>query len=212
MAWKPSNYPSSEGKMIRTPDGNAVFFNGAFYLQYSASTAIANTTDETSIFTGENPVYLGDPPQTQYPGSTRVLPRGCLTRGTMFGFKFYGSIANTGTPNLQLRLGLVGPYPATTFNAIADTTAVAMTTTSGTVYFAIVGGFNVQADSETAGILNGWIGYEYLAAGTKVDSPVLNTTSFNTRQQYSLDIRATWSAASASNTLSVVYGAIEVVG
>lgn len=217
MAWLPSAQPNAtEGKMIRTPTGNAVFLNGAFYVLKAPCTAVANTVTETSLFTGDNStttpiiVQMGSAPFYQYPGSTRILPPGSLTEGSMFNMDFYGSIANTGTPNLQLRLSLTNA--AGTVAAIADSTAVAMTTTSGTVFFHVMAGFNVQAASKTAGIINGWCGYEYLAVGTQSVAPVLKTTAFDTTAQYTIDLLATWGTASASNTCVINYGAIEIIG
>jgi hypothetical protein len=219
MAWLIGSAPNaSEGKMIRSPNGNAMFPNGAFYVLKSANTTYSTSSTETSLFLGDSSatvpttVQLGPSPYPSYPGSTRVLPPGSLTPGTMFNFDFFGSLQTNGTPNLTLRLGLVGPYPSTTFNAIADTTATALTSEATACFLHISGGFNVQADSPTAGILNGWIAYEYAPTLIAVASPVLNTTSFNTRGQYTLDIRATFSASDAANVVIMTYGAIEVVG
>lgn len=219
MAWLPGSAANaSDGKVIRTPTGNGVFFNGAFYVLKSANTTYASSSDETSLFTGDSSattpttVQLGPPPYPSYPGSTRVLPNGALSPGTMFNFDFYGSLQTNGTPNLQLRLGLIGPYPSTTFTAIADTTATALTSEASAVFLHISGGFNVQTDSQTAGVLNGWIAYEYAPTLISVASPLLNTTSFNTKGQYTIDIRATFSAADAANAVIINYGAIEVIG
>lgn len=216
MAWLPSGAPNStDGKMIRSPTGNAMFVNGAFYILQSPASAVVNTLVETSILGGDTSttspitVQLGIPPFAQYPGSTRVFPPGSLAAGTMFNLDFYGAIKNTGTPGLQIRLGLVNS--AGTFTALADTTLTTMTTEGSLVWLHVNGGFSVQSYG-TAGVINGWIGYEYAPTSISVFSPLLNTAAFDTTQQYTLDVRATWSAASSSNTLQLSYGAIEVIG
>lgn len=208
MAWNVGVPSSTEGKMLRTVNGNSLFYNGAFYVLGSPATAYTNSAAETSLFVGEAPVYLGSPPQTVYPGSTRVLPSGALTAGSMFGFDFYAQFANTAAPTLRLRLGLVNS--AGTFVPIADTTAIATTTETGTVWSHLIGGFSVTSIG-TAGSTTGYVGIEYGPAALFIVSP-LAVTSIDTTQQYSLDIRATWGAASASNSLRLAYGAIKLIG
>jgi hypothetical protein len=134
-----------------------------------------------------------------------------LTQGTMFNFDFYGNISNTSTPSFQVQLGLVGPGTSTTFTVIADTTAIAMTNESGTVFFHINGGFSTQVYS-TSGTINGFVYYEYGPTGIAVASPMKVTTAFDTTQQYTIDIRATWGTANSSNSVQLLYGAIEVIG
>ena len=215
--WLPGAAPTStERKMTGSVNGNSLFLNGAFYILKSATTSYTNSSTETSMFLGDTStttpivVYAGNPGASiMYPGSTRVLPPGALADGTMFNFDFYGSIVNTGTPNFQVRLGLVDS--AGTFNAIADTTATAMTSEGTACLLHICGGFNVQKYG-TAGVLNGWAGYEYAPTLIPVFSPLLNTTAFDTTKQYTIDVRWTFSAASASNIAIINYGAIEVIG
>lgn len=217
MAWLPGAAANAtDRKMIGSQNGNSMFVNGAFYVLKSQTASYTNSSTETSMFTNDTStttpivVYAGAPGASiLYPGSTRVLPPGALADGTMFNFDFFGSIVNTGTPNFQVRLGLVNS--AGTFTAIADTTATAMTNEGTACFLHISGGFNVQK-AGTSGTLNGWCGYEYAPTAISVFSPVLNTTSFDTTQQYTIDIRWTFSAASTSNIAIVNYGAIEVIG
>ena len=218
MAWLPSSGPSAtEGKMIRSPTGNSLFLNGAFYVLNSPSGSYNTSTTETSLFTNDSSVttpitvQLGQPPYTAYPGSTRVLPPGSLAGGTMFNFDFYGNLKTNGTPSLRLRLGLIGPYPLTTFTAIADTTSTALTSEGTLCFFHCQGGFNVQTQA-VAGVLNGWIAYEYAPTLIAVCSPVLNTTAFDCTQTYTIDIRATYSSSDANNIVQLSYGAIEIIG
>jgi hypothetical protein len=223
MAWLPTAGPSAtEGKMIRTPTGNGVFFSGAFYVLQtpltaqttnSASTLFTNDTT-ASTTTGLYPtVNLGTQPFTQYPGSTRILPPGSLAPGTFFNGDFFG--VGTFTANsLVLSLGLVGPYPATTYTAIATTTSAAATASGAGSYFHINFGFSVTtvgsvATTGTNGTLTGQISIEYSPTGVMATSPLV-AVSFDTTQQYTIDMRATWGGG--SNSLQLSYGAIEVIG
>ena len=223
MAWLPTAGPNAtEGKMIRTPTGNAVFFSGAFYVLQTPLTAQTTNTSSTlftndttaSTTTGLYPtVNLGTQPFTQYPGSSRVLPPGSLTAGTFINMDFYG--LGTFTSNtLVLTLGLVGPYPATTYTAIATTTSATATAAGAGAFFHINAGFSVTttgslATTGTNGTLTGQINIEYSPTGVMATSPMV-AVSFDTTQQYTIDMRATWGGG--SNSLQLAYGAIEVIG
>jgi len=225
MSWLPQSAPNAtEGKMLRTQTGNACFFNGAFYILNAPATAVTNTTTTTSLFGGDpqssSPattpivVQLGQPPYQQYPGSTRTLPPMSLTLGTMFNGDFFGTVADASTATLRLQLGLIGPYPSTTFNVIADTTAVAMTTES-TSPLQMNFGFNVQSYNSAAnggGTINAYIQYQNATTGIVVFSPMTANTAFDTTQQYTIDVRATWGAASSTNLIQLWWGDIEVIG
>lgn len=208
MAWNVGVPSSTEGKMLRTVNGNSLFYSGAFYILGSPATAYTNSVTETSLFVGESPVYLGSPPQTAYPGSTRVLPAGALTTGSVFKFDFYSQFANTAAPTIRLRLGLVNSTG--TFTPIADTTAIATTTETGTVWSHIMAGFDVASVGKL-GSTAGFIGLEYGPTMNSIISP-LAITSIDTTQQYTLDIRATWGVASTSNSLQLAYGTIKLEG
>ena len=215
MAWKPgAAATSSDGKMIRTPDGNAVFFSGAFYVLQTPLTAqTTNTvstlfTNDTTAVAGVYPtVNLGVPPFAQDPGSTRVLPAGCLQPGTMFNADFYG--IGTFTANtLVLSFGLIGPYPATTYTVISTTPATTATASGAGSFFHLSFGCSVTSVG-TTGTLTGFIAAEYAPTGVMTTGPLVATT-FDTTQQYTMDVRATWGAG--ANSLQLCYGAIEVIG
>jgi hypothetical protein len=215
--WRTSASPqASEGGMIRPAYGMPVFLDGAFYVLYGTPTAVGTTATETSIFTGDTSittplvVTAGNNPYPSNPGSTRAIPPSALnTLGTMFSFDFYGSVKTNGTPNLTFRLGLVDS--AGTFNAIADTTAVAMTSEATACYLHVGGGWSI-AKVGSAGSINAYIGYDYAPTGITVNSPVLATTSFDLTKAYTLDIRATWSASDASNVVTINWGKIALEG
>jgi hypothetical protein len=203
-----SNANSTEGVMLGL-DGMDVFANGAFYVLGTPCTAIANSTTETSFFVGESPVTIGQPPNQSAFGSTRYMGPAQLNQGSLFKTDFWGTIANTGTPNLTIRFGLTNVATGT-FNVLATTGAVAMTTTSGTVFFHVRGCFSIKAVG-ASGSIAAAIGCEYLATATTIMSP-LTTTTIDLTQQYKLDILGTWSAASASNTMVLSCGSFELIG
>ena len=215
MAWLPTAGPNAtEGKMIRTPSGNAVFFSGAFYVLQTPLTAItANTasslfSNDTTAVAGVYPtVNLGNPPFAQYPGSTRILPPGCLQPGTLINGDFEG-VGTFTANNLTLTLGLVGPYPATTYTIISTTGAVTASAFGAGAFFHINFTLSVTTVG-TAGSLTGAVGIEYGPTLIAIQGPVTAVT-FDTTQQYSIDLRQTWSAGTNSSQLA--YGAIEIIG
>jgi hypothetical protein len=132
----------------------------------------------------------------------------------MFNMDFYGTVADASTATLQLQLGLIGPGTSTTFTVLADTTAVAMSTES-TSFLHMQAGFCVQTYASAAnggGTINAWIGYENATTGITVYSPIKANTAFDTTQQYTIDVRATWGAASSTNLIQLWYGDMEVIG
>jgi hypothetical protein len=217
MAWiTQASANATDGKMIRTPTGNAVFLNGAFYVLQTPLTAQATNTASTlftndttlSASTNQYPtVNFGVAPYQNVPGSTRILPAGCLTAGTMFNADFL-LVCTTTANNLTLTVGLIGPYPATTYTIISTTGAVSASAYSAGAFGHLNFGLSVTTTG-TSGSLTGFINFEYGPAGTTISGPV-SAVTFDTTQQYTLDCRATWSGG--SNSLQLAYGAIEVIG
>ena len=222
MAWIGQAAPNAtDGKMLRSPSGNAVFFNGAFWVLQTPLTAVTANT-ETSLFVNDTvavagvypTVNLGIAPTSSYPGSTRILPPGCLLGGTMFNVDLFG-VGTFTANNLTLTFGLVGPYPATTYTILATTGAVTASAESAGAYLHIQAGMSVTTtgptgSSATLGSLTAWISIMYGPTLIAINSPVTTTSSIDTTKQYSLDIHSTWSGG--SNSLQLSYGDIEVIG
>jgi hypothetical protein len=215
--WRPSASPmASEGGMLRPSFGMPTFFNGAFYVLYGAPTNITNSNTETSIFGGDtsitSPIVVtaGVNPYPANPGSTRAIPPSALnTLGSMFNGDFFGTLKTNGTPSLQVRLGLVNS--AGTFTSIADTTSTALTAEGTACFLHINCGWSIYKTG-TTGSINAWVGYEYAPTSISVYSTYTNTASIDLTQPYTLDIRATWSAADTSNTITIGHGAFELIG
>ena len=217
MAWITQAGPNStDGKMIRTPTGNALFLNGAFYILQTPLTAqTTNTvstlfTNDTTLNTTTNQyptVNFGVAPYQQYPGSTRILPAGSLQAGTMFNGDFFG-VCTTTANNLTMSVGLVGPYPSTTYNVISTSVAATASAFGAGAFCHLGFGFSVTTTG-TAGTVTGFVFFEYGTTGVTVTG-VLNPLTLDTTQQYTIDARATW--AGGSNSIQLSYGAIEVIG
>ena len=203
-----SSSASSTDGVMNHLDGMNVFSNGAFYVLNGGPSAYASSTTETSLFTGETPVTIGQPPNQSTYGSTRYMGPSMFNQGSMFGIDLFGTIANMSTPNLTLRLGFVDT--SNTFNVLATTGAVAMSNISGTCLLHVSGGFNIIAGG-SGGSVNAFIGCEYGPTLISIFSP-LTATSIDLTKIYKLDILATWGTSSASNTMVLKYGAIELIG
>ena len=229
MAWNDGIYPATEGRAVKTIQGPFLFYNGAFCIQDSPAFTLTNSTTETSLLTGATGTTIAQPAtgvltnlgvqgMGQYPASSLILPgnlqggisTGCLQTGTLFYFNFVGIIANTGTPTLRLRLGFVNQTTGV-FSAIADTTAIAMSTVTGTGLLQVSGQF-MPIINAVAGEVDGFVQVEYGPTNITIASPYGALSSFDTTQTYALDLRATWGAASASNTMTLKFGTFELVG
>lgn len=112
MAWRMAPYQATEQIAWESVQGPSLFFSGPMYCQYGAATQYGSSNTETSLL-------LGSPTVTDMRGgmfggplATRIMPAGAFSLGTHFHGDFYGTIQTNGTPNLQMRLGIVGPGTA----------------------------------------------------------------------------------------------------
>lgn len=195
-------YVSNDNKMIDTVEGVSLFPHGPIYQQYLSSAAVANTVTETTILdptlskvvTYRNPTTGGVGDGFYAEGSSLTIPANSLKPGTRFQGVIKGTIANTGTPTLRTRAGFV--KGGSTFVPLADTTAIAMTTT-GTTDFEVQFDLVVRTIG-TAGSVVGSIYHKYGA--TIVTGTTALVSSVDTTVDNVIDCRITWGAASASNT------------
>lgn len=184
------------------PSGNVVAGTVMVpWQQYGTSTAIASSTAETSILNTakissgvSGYVYIT-------PSALWVSPQNFLSTGLGITGSFYGSIANTATPTLRIRVVLKNPSTGAVVYAIADTGAVAMTTISSSDFE--VGFSSSVASVGATGSILARASFRY--AGTIVSIPFA-TTSIDTTQAYSWDVLLTWGTSSASNTMTLAYG------
>lgn len=162
----------------------------------TASVTVANTTTETSL----SPAGAG----------SRTIPAGVLTAGRSVRIQARGVMGSSGASNLTLKLKLgstvIGATPATSpANPLTnrgwelDFTFTCRTTGStGTIIGQ--GMFRSRSDANTAtGNLQGW----ELANTT--------TTTIDTTVPETFDITATYSAANATDTITLTNLTIEIL-
>jgi len=192
-------------------EGPALFANGAFYVQYGASSALAASTTETSILSNTSSTTVGFYTQgsaAAYPASTLGIQQGLLSLGTNFMATVTGIISNTSTPTLRLRWVLRNSA-GTVVYSLVDTGAVTTTSTLSSSFLQFQAQWCVTATG-TSGSVLGW--------GTVLQKAAVNNTvaptsvAVDTTQVYTLDCLATWGTSSASNTLTAQNVFAEVTG
>lgn len=150
-------------------------------------TAVANTTSETIIF-----------PDT-------TIPAGYMQDGRFLRVRAFGRLSTTGTPTIvfALRWGGVGGTLLATTEAITNGSGVA------NVNWAIEALIQTRTNGATGTLFVMGVAQVHTAAGTVVtnvfgvsgyDAPA--TATVNLAAEAALSLTATWSAASASNTLT----------
>ena len=191
---------------------------GILYQLYKAGTALANSTPETSLLTPANvpPQLVGNMAQSATTTSVPIpaLPAGWFALGTQIRGKLFGTIANTGTPTLRVRVVLKNSA-GTVVYTLADTTAIATVTITGTTELEVNFDSIVSAVGTTGSVTSraSFLYSSTLASGSaplRIGAAAAAVT-VDTTQAYSLDVLATWGAASASNTLNISIGSIEVL-
>ena len=192
---------TTEDITVQTGTGLSLFIGGDIYQQYGATTAIASSVTETSVL---KPTAQASLQQNITPTAIPNLPANSLTLGSVLSGNLRGSIANTGTPDLTVRVVLKNSA-GTVVYALATTGATTMTTISAS-------DFQIQfeaavAATGTSGSVVGWLAVRY-ATTTIYVKPTAVTV--DTTQAYSVDVLLTWSASSASNTATVTYGSIGI--
>jgi len=192
---------TTEDLTVQTGTGLSLFIGGDVYQQYGATTAIASTTTETSIL---KPTAQASLQQNITPTAIPNLPANSLTLGSVLSGSFRGTIANTGTPNLTIRVVLKNSAGSVVY-ALATTGATAMSTVSTSDFE--VKFESVPAAVGTSGSVVSWLAVRY-ATTTIYVYPAAVTV--DTTQAYSVDVLLTWGASSASNTCTVFNGQIGI--
>ena len=206
-------YPSStEGLIFKSKAGAPILISGSQYLQYGPSTAIANSTTETSLFAGAGAVSFG----------TLTFPATGLTNdwnlpnvagaGAIYRLKMGGITTSTLTPNLTIRLTFTNN--AGTVSTLSTTGALALVAITGTANWFLEAMICVTAYSATVGsvLTSGRFDYgqtTLLTTGLNVPSTTLST--IDTTNPFTLDVKATWSAASASNSITTQFATLEAL-
>lgn len=207
-------YPSStEGLIFKSKAGAPMLIPGVLYSQHGATAAIASTTTETSL--------LNQTQLTKAFGSTSVPATG-LTNGwnlpnlagigAMIRVKAWGTIATTATPNLTVRLTITDT--AGTVSTLATTTALALVATAITSNWQLEAYISVTAYSATVGSFQTQGLFQYSQTAlltTGLAIPATSLGSIDTTSNLTFDIKQTWGASSASNTMTCNGATFEVL-
>jgi len=186
---------------VQTGTGLSLFVGGDIYQQYGSTAAIVSSTAETSIL---KPSVQANQSIGITPTAIPQLPANALTLGSVLSGSFRGTIANTGTPNLTIRVVLKNSA-GTVVYALATTGATAMSTVSSSDFE--VKFESVPAAVGASGSVVSWLAVRY-ATTTIYVLPAAVTV--DTTQPYSVDVLLTWGASSASNTSTIFFGQIGI--
>lgn len=205
-------YPSStEGLTNKSKNGMPLFLNGALYHQYGASTALASSTTETSLFTGATAFF-----------GTRTVNAGGLTNGwnwpnlagagSMLRLRMGGIITNTSTPNLTIRATVTNT--AGTVSTLSTTGALATVAITGTANWILDLNIMVTAYSSTAGSFLTLGRFDYgqttlLTTGLNLPSTTLG--SLDTTNPFTFDVLATWGTSSSSNSITTQFATLDIL-
>lgn len=159
----------------------------------SLGTAVANTTTETSLFTGASVPA----------GATRTIEAGMTAAGTVYRLRIEGTIGTTGTPTLQVRIKI----GATT---VGDSTAFATPNNSNGSFvidtyvfvYTVGGAGSVRCE------LVGMISPALTGAVTITDFRGNNLSGVDFTASNTVDVTVQWGTASASNTIQLVGASI----
>lgn len=170
------------GGNASTTTGATTYISSGLFSATGTAT-VANTTTETTLLGTVN--------------GTKTLPTNFFTAGKKATIRVTGTIANTGTPTINIKL----KFGSTT---IAETTATSTVTITGTRRF--VAEFEVTCRTAGAtGTLQAGGEFRYFdgSSGEKALEAAENlVSSFNTTTTHVVDVTATWGTADAANTIS----------
>jgi hypothetical protein len=198
--WAPS---SGQGVLAMQRTAGTAQLGGTIF-SCGACTAVANSTTETSLFTGAAGVV-----------GSLTIPAGTLVAGNLLRINIYGAWGYTATPALALRVKLGG-------TTILQTTS-SMTPNSGTgASFAAYTPITLNVlTTGSSGTIGGFAQLSFVTT-TTVFAPILvvgangaggagSSVTIDTTGSLALDVTAQWNAASASNTMTLLYAALELV-
>lgn len=203
-------YPSStEGLIFKSKAGAPLLISGTKYIQYGASTAIASSTAEASLFAGVTASFGS----LQF-GATELtndwnLPN-TAGAGAFYRLKMGGVIGNTTTPNLTFRLTMTnaaGTVSTLTTSGVTATVAI----TAGGIW-EMEAMIAVTAYNATTGSIYTVGKFQYftnLLVPNQIILPATTLSSIDTTSLFTLDAKATWGTSSSSNTINSTWATLE---
>jgi len=205
MPLQTNPFQSSEGQVTKTQNGINYFPRGSFYLQTAASASYNTSVVETSLLKASaqaqgisGNIFV---PSTALP----VLPANWAALGTLITGRLAGTIANTGTPAIRVRVVLKNSA-GTVIYTLADSASLAMTSTTAVDW--VINFESMVRVVGASGQFGSRIDHRY--ATTVVPTAYANVT-VDTTVAYSLDVLATWDASSASNIALIQWANFEVI-
>ena len=167
---------------------------------HAISSCLINQTSAVSYNTSTT--------ETTLLASAYTLQANYLTAGKTIRFRAYGTMGNTGTPTLRLRVKLGGA-------TVCDTGAVTMSTITGAMAFELEGEIVIRTAGGTGTAIGFVTGLYQTANGTAplaIKAPTSTATTIDTTANSSFDITAQWSASSASNAIIITGLTVESMG
>lgn len=186
---------------------------GAFYIQAAASDAYASATAETTILkpaSAVSGVILPSGGQVGYSFNGLVMPANFLNVGSILRGRLLGLIGNTGTPNITVRVTLTDS--AGNVTALTTTGATAMSTITGSMEFEYTFDAVVRSVGTTGKIISR-CGLVYQTATPSAPIKITGVpaeATVDTTESFTIDVKATWSANSSSNTITTQAAYIEL--
>lgn len=201
----PINYTGPESLQVKSIAGDIYSLPGTKYVQYGSTTAIANTTTETSLFNVSSTTAQGN---LTIPASGltfgQTIADSITTSGGVFRVTVLGTIGTTGTPNLTVRLALKNA--AGSYTTLSTSGAVALTAVTGPKLFKVTYDLVVNTMSATGTIVAGG---NIISDVQTIGSVTTSTGSLVLNAVQSLDVLLTWGTANSSNTCTVMAAYIE---
>ena len=157
----------------------------------TASTTVANTTIETTIF----PSGTG----------TKTLDANFLAVAKTVEIELWGTIASTGTPTLRIKFKLGSTI-------VIDTTAATLSTITGTNIWRATATIDCRTAGGSGTVFGqGMVSYHTGASGLAgIASPNTTTSTIDTTTTQVIDVTAQWGTASASNTITCTNAKIRI--
>jgi hypothetical protein len=163
--------------------GAATYVTPLLYSAITTSSSISNTISETAF------------------SKTFSLPANTLNvAGTMMRVRANGTYNTTGSPTITIKIRIGGVFFCTLTPTLASNTVTATWAVEGTL---------IARSPGTSGTLQQGMGFGY--ANGITNSFVNGTITVNTTTAQTIDLTATWSAASSSNSLTLDALTIEVL-
>ena len=164
---------------------------GVLFTQ-TATATVANTLTETSILS----TGVG----------TKTLPTNFFVAGKTIRVRVEGYVSNLVTPTIQIKVKLGS-------TVVLDTTAVTMTTITGSRRFSVEGTITCRTNGASGTIFSqGEVKYFSIASTANfIDMVNTTTTTIDTTITQIIDVTCTWGTANASNTISSTDATIQIL-